>query len=289
MRAFVYRKLAASLAMAGLLTAPLLATAATAKPAHRAYLGLAAEAAKADAQGVLVQSVDPQGPAGKAGLKNSDRIVMVDGKAVKSFEDLKKTLAGHKPGDALVLKVSRDGKEQSITVTLGAAPRPAEAAIPPAGKTGAFLGVHAQALTADLKEHLEVATDKGALVTDVLPESPAARAGLHADDVITHVGDQAIGTPEELRDAIRKSGAGKDVALKVVRGTKKMDVKARLETIPAGTPTFHGLPAGVPEGFGQFSDQFRPFFSGMEKVPALEKKLQELENRVHELEQKAAK
>jgi S1-C subfamily serine protease len=285
MRSFVSQKLFVGLAAAGLLVGPALAGAApdakpapAAKSAGRAHLGLVAEAPAKDApQGVLVHSVSPDGPAAKAGLKSGDRIVTADGKEVKSFEDLKALVAHRKPGDKVVLKVVRDGKEQSLTVTLGEAHSAASGA--------AYLGVLSQPLTPDLKEHLGVAADKGALVARVLPNSPAAKAGLSEEDVITHVGDVAVSNPEELREAVKKAGAGTEVVLKVVRGSKKLDLKVRLEEAPAAAARTHGLP-GMPEVFENLPGEFRPFLFGTPRTAELEKKIQELENRIRELEHK---
>jgi S1-C subfamily serine protease len=291
MRSMIVRKLFAGLALAGLVAAAPLATAGPAKTAGRPYLGLAAEAVAKEASpnGVTVHSVTPESPAAKAGLKGSDRVVMADGKEVKTFEDFKQTLACHKPGDQMTLKVIRDGQEQTVTVTLGEAPASRDQAEPSARQSGPYLGVFTQALSADLKEHLGLSVEKGAVITHVLPGSPAANAGLTDTDVITHFGDMAVSTPQELREAVRKAGVGKEVTLKVNRGAKTMDLKVRLQEAPSGTAGLPGQALGMPEGFENFSSQFRPFFSGMEKVPALEKKLQDLENRIRELEQKATK
>jgi S1-C subfamily serine protease len=289
MRSMIGRKLFAGLAAAGLLGTPLAAMAGPATAGARPYLGMAAEAVAKDAtpNGVTVHSVTPDSPAGKAGLKGSDRIVMADGKEVKTFADLKEVLAGHKPGDQVPLKVVRDGAEQTVTVTLGEAPAPRADAAPTADKPGPFLGVFSQPLSAGLKERL--GADKGAVVTHVIPGSPAATAGLMKDDAITHVGDVAVNTPEELRDAVRKAGTGKDVTLKVFRGGKTIDFTVRLQEAPSGVTGLPGFAPEMPGGFEDFSGHFRPFFPGIEKVPALEKKVQELENRVRELEQKPAK
>jgi S1-C subfamily serine protease len=285
MRWFASRKLFMGLAAAGLLVGPALAgPSGDAKPAPavqhsgRAYLGLAAEAQAKDgsAQGVLVHSVTADGPAARAGLKSGDRILAADGKQVKSFEDLKKMVAGHKSGDRLALRVLRDGKEQGLAVTLGEAPAHANGQ--------AFLGVLSQPLTAELREHLGVSTDSGALVARVLPDSPAARAGLQEEDVITHVGSAAVNNPEQLREALRKAGAGKEVTLKVVRGSEKLDLKAHLEEAPASANARpQGFP-GLPEGFENIPGDFRPFPFGTPKTAELEKKIQELENRIRVLE-----
>jgi S1-C subfamily serine protease len=292
MHSMTVRKLFAGLALAGLLAA---APLATAEAADRPYLGMVAEAVADEAvsKGVTVHSVTPESPAAKAGLKGSDRIVMADGQEVKTFNDLQKTIAGHKPGEPMTLKVLRDGQEKTVTVTLGEAPQSRDTAKSPARVSGPYLGVFTQALTAELKGHLDVTVDKGTVVTHVIPGSPAAKAGLADKDVITHFGDTAVNTPQELREAVQKAGVGQEVTLKVARGAKTMDLKVRLQEAPAtGTAGLPGMVPGLPEGFEGFQGfpgQFGSFFSGMEKVQALEKKLQELENRVRELEQKVTK
>jgi S1-C subfamily serine protease len=290
MRSMISRKLFAGLTATGLLAAPLFAVAGPAASGNRPYLGMAAEAtAKDGPNGVMVHSVSPDGPAAKAGLKSSDRILTADGKAVKTFEELKNTLAGHKPGDQIALKVMRDGKEQTITVTLADAPKNREGTETPAQQTGMFLGVLTQPLTAELRERLGVTVEKGAVVSQVVPGSPAAKAGLADGDVVTNVGDTAVNSPQELREAIRKAGAGQEVTVKAQRGNKSMDFKVRLQDVASGIAGFPQSVPGLPEGFDDFSGQLPKFFSGMEKVPALEKKLQELENRIRQLEQKPAK
>ena len=291
MRSMISRKLFAGLTVTGLLAAPMFAVAGPNGTANRPYLGMAAEGVAKDAtpNGVTVHSVNKDGPADKAGLKSSDRIVMAEGKEVKTFEDLKNTLAGHKSGEKVALKVMRDGAEQTVTVTLGDAPKNREGAEPPAQQTGMFLGVFTQPLTAELRQQFGLTVDKGAVVSQVVPGSPAAKAGMADGDVITNVGDTKVTSPQELREAIRKAGAGQEVTVKVQRGTKSMDFKVRLQDVAAGIAGFpQGIP-GMPDEFESFSGQLPKFFSGIEKVPALEKKLQELENRIRELEQKPSK
>ena len=289
MRSYIVRKLVAGFAVAGLLTSPLFVTAASAEgPAGKAYLGVATAATHdGDAAGLTLREVDPDGPAGKAGLKEGDRIETAGDKEVTTFDDLKKALAAHKPGDPLVLKVLHDGKEQTLTVTLGETtdnPGPLVAPVPT--KAGAYLGVQAQALTPEMKDKLGVSIEKGAVVADVMPGSPAAKAGLKDADVVTQVGAIAVTGPEDLRDALQKVGAGKEAVLKVVRGKQEMELKAALQEAPSAA-LLDGI-GELPEGFEQFSGRLPELFHGMEKA-SLEKKVQELEKRVQELEQKLAK
>src|SRR5262249_12948408 len=145
-----------------------------------------------------------------------------------------------------------------------------------------------QALSAELKDQLKLSADKGALVNEVIPNSPAAKAGLQKNDLITHVGNSAVATPEDLRAAIQKARPDQDVTLKVMRGEEQMEMKVRLQGVSGMDEAFGSLPDG-PEGFGHFPDGLPGFFRDGEKVKALEKKVQELEQRIRELEQRQAK
>jgi len=268
------RSLAACLAAAVLLGGAWYATAEKAKQQDKPYLGIAVAPKQGEQPGVTLEGVLPEGPAGKAGLKKGDRIVKADGKEVKTFKDLSAALSQHKAGDALPVKAVREGKEQTFTVTLAAAPVQHHFTPPATVKPRAYLGIHSEK------------TDAGALVVDVLADSPAAKAGLHKDDVITHVGNTAVHTPEELRNAVQNAAA-KDVTLKVVRGKQELELKAHLEKRAGDLPP--GWSTARPEDVDSFFHHMRPFFQDREKTSSLEKKVQELEKRIADLEKKVGK
>jgi serine protease Do len=69
--------------------------------------------------GVLVQQVQPGGPADKAGLKAGDIITHVDGRPIKDGDDLVNEIASRKPGSSIRLGFIRDGKPTDATVTVG--------------------------------------------------------------------------------------------------------------------------------------------------------------------------
>jgi hypothetical protein len=71
-----------------------------------------------DKEGVLLSGVVDDTPAAKAGLKEGDRILEIDGKPVKSLENYMVLMAGHKKGDSLDLGIVRDGKKQTVKVKL---------------------------------------------------------------------------------------------------------------------------------------------------------------------------
>jgi predicted metalloprotease with PDZ domain len=256
------------------------------------FLGIMFSAAKDADHGITVHEVAPDSPALKAGLKSGDVIVKANDQEIKDTDSFLRLMEGKKPGDKLDLGVLRNGKEQQMTVTLGERPRGQEFSrddtrpfpappfpLPPGQGRGAFLGVQTEELTPDLKKQLNVDTDTGAVVTDVVPNSPAAKAGLKKDDVIVGVNDRSVKSPADLREDIQKAGPGQEVTLQVFRGKDKMTVKA--------TPQ---------EGFGFFPGARENGLLGVDiesmwgqarKVRDLERRLDMLEKRLNELEKKS--
>jgi tetratricopeptide (TPR) repeat protein len=81
-----------------------------------AYLGVGLQDTD---EGLTVETVAPESPAEKAGLKEGDIIVEFDGKKIDSREDLLDTLSKKSPGDKVVLKLKRGTEDIELTVTLG--------------------------------------------------------------------------------------------------------------------------------------------------------------------------
>src|SRR6476469_4586141 len=103
-----------------------------------------------DGKAVMIRDVAPGSPAATAGVKAGDRIVKVGKDEARDVDAFMKAVATHKAGDKLPLTVERDGKEQTLTATLGERPaavaRPEAPAplVPPVsqgGRAPAFLGV----------------------------------------------------------------------------------------------------------------------------------------------------
>jgi hypothetical protein len=89
-----------------------------------AYLGTRPAYGEEDIKGVKLDGVSEGSPAEKAGLKAGDIIVKFDGKAVGSIEDYMEHLGGRKPGDTVEVVIQREGKEESLKVTLGSRQAP---------------------------------------------------------------------------------------------------------------------------------------------------------------------
>lgn len=91
-----------------------------------------------------------------------------------------------------------------------------------------FLGIHMQPLTTELAEEFEVADPRGALIVNVLPESPADRAGVRTGDVIVAVDGEEVASPGEIRVRVGQMRPGAMLTLGIIRDAEPVDVEATL-------------------------------------------------------------
>ncbi|PTL78277.1 trypsin-like peptidase domain-containing protein [Vitiosangium sp. GDMCC 1.1324] len=197
----------------------------------RAWLGigiqdLTRELAKAMqlpvTEGAIVSQVNDNSPAGKGGVKADDVIVAIDGQKVGSGGELTRTVALKKPGSTSALEVFRDGKRQTLKVQLGTRPdlegrsvRPRRDGDEAEQSSKARVGVSLSNLDQRLVERTGLRSSQGALVTDVLPGSPAERAQLEAGMVVVEVDRKPVNTADELAKIIRQARSGSTLLLRV--------------------------------------------------------------------------
>jgi serine protease Do len=156
--------------------------------------------------GALVAEVEPNTPAARAGLKRGDVILAVNGETVTSANDLRLRISQTAPGTAVKLQISRDGKTQDVSVTLGELPEKAENEAPQENQGGGLEGVNVETLTPDVAEQLQLPPGShGVVVTSVDPASPAA-GDLQRGDVIQEVNHTPVNSIEAYRRAIAAAG-----------------------------------------------------------------------------------
>lgn len=102
------------------------------------------------------------------------------------------------------------------------------------------LGVTIQDLTPELAEALDLDVDKGAVVVQVEPESPAERAGIRAGDVIIGLDDQPVEGSADLRNQIGLIPIGEDIELTLLQDGRRRQVRARIGAPSAATETVAG-------------------------------------------------
>lgn len=171
-------------------------------------------------RGALVNNVQADGPADRAGLERGDVIVAVDGQAVENGNDLRNTIAETRPGDEVRLTVVRDGREREITATVDELPTEGRvtAAHGDDAERPGRLGLAVAPLTAAddaSRLHLPAGTE-GLLVAEVDPSGPAAQAGIRTGDVILEVNRRPVNSASGLRSAIQ-AGDGRPSLLLVHR------------------------------------------------------------------------
>jgi serine protease Do len=172
--------------------------------------------------GVLVQQVQPSGPADKAGLKPGDIITTLDGRPIKDGDDLVNEIAGRKPGSSIRLGFIRDGKENDATVTIGDRDKvfaelnnPQSSSAPDQeGDAGeSKLGIVVREAPAQLTSKLHA---QGMVVQSVRTGSFADMVGLEPGLVITRINRQPTGTKAQYDAVVAKLKTGDDVAFEVM-------------------------------------------------------------------------
>ncbi len=132
-----------------------------------------------------------------------------------------------------------------------------------AGQPGDYwLGVQCAPVSAALRAQLGLDEGQGLVVESVLPDSPAAKAGLQQYDVLAAVDGKPIQGLADLIAAVAKAKDNNDVSLEVIRGGKRTELKARPAKRPAELRPEGGMPLGqliVPPGF-EGAEELRQWF-----------------------------
>jgi serine protease Do len=164
--------------------------------------------------GAYVSAVAPDGPAAKAGLHAGDIVLEIDGKPIRDATGLVDAVSGRSIGAQAALTFWRDGKQQRGQVQVGELPGGQE---PP--EAGPRLGVGLQTLTEDLGNSLGLPADvkRGAVVTEIQPNGPAARAGLAVGDVVVEINRQEVASAWVAAQALRAGGIKRHL-LRVMSG-----------------------------------------------------------------------
>jgi serine protease Do len=223
---------------------------------------------EADQRGVLVVAVISDSPAGEAGLRASEQqvelaggqaqiggdvIVAIDGQPVTEFDDLVTYLArSTSVGQAVNLSILRDGREETVRVTLAVRPQQEEAASAPAGSGtlgGAWLGIQGLTVTAEIAGAMDLtANQQGVLVVEVIRNTPADQADLRGGDQLVEVDGQQVqvggdiivaadGEPvagfEDLKAFLLEAQPGQDVTFTLLRDGGEITVEVTLGERPS--------------------------------------------------------
>jgi serine protease Do len=172
--------------------------------------------------GVLVQQVQPGGPAEKAGLKPGDIITSIDGRSIKDGDDMVNEIASRRPGSTVRLGYLRDGKQADATVTIGDrdkvfADLNAQQANPAPDEQGnageALLGIVVREASPATTAKLH---GPGMVIQSVRTGSFADLQGLQPGLIIIRINKQPTGTKEQYDAVVSKLKTGDDVVFEVM-------------------------------------------------------------------------
>ena len=156
-------------------------------------------------EGALVSDVQADTPGQKAGLKSGDIILEeVNGKKIVESNQLRMDISLMEPGQSVKLKVFRDGKTIDVAANVGAMPgeKLAQAGKDSGSGDKSMLGITVEDLTSQDARQLGLpGSTKGAVVTDVDPDSKAAEAGLRKGDVIEQVNHKPVASAQDFAGA----------------------------------------------------------------------------------------
>lgn len=186
--------------------------------------------------GAAVSDVSPGSGAAKAGIQPGDIILGYNGQPLQQASDLPPLVGMTKPGSKVPVEILRNGKKQTLQVTIGEAKRDGNAvdnrsASSPAARSGsAALGLAVESIDSDTRKQLGLKPGQGVVISDITGPV-AAQAGLRAGDVITMVNQRKIGSVAEFEAATGEVKAGSTVLLLVRRGEQSSFVGL---TVPDG-------------------------------------------------------
>lgn len=178
--------------------------------------------------GALVAGVEKGGPADKGGLEAGDVITKFDGKAINSSSDLPRAVGAAKPGKSVPVEILRKGSEKFLNVAVGEMPsdlsETAQTNKPATKQDVDRIGLVLKELTLQQKKKLN--GKNGLLVIDA--QGAVAQAGIRRGDVVLGLNNTEVQSLEQFNKQLAGFGAGKTIALLVLRGENTLYVPVKI-------------------------------------------------------------
>ena len=191
---------------------------------ERGWLGMTVveEPGKHSAQ---VVDVYPGGPAAAAGLRSGDRVTTINGRPVDSYLQLLRKISLLAPGTLVRMGVQRGTAAREFTARVAerpSRPTPASSSSGSLDSPGDLdrLGLSVSDLDSESASRVGARSPFGAWVVQVVPNGPAARAGVRLGDVVVEAAGQRVASVESFRSALAERSAGSRLTLEVERQGK---------------------------------------------------------------------
>ncbi len=231
--------------------------------------------------GVIINHVVDDSPADNAGLKQGDIIVSIDGTKLTGSDQLSEMIRKYQKGDQVKMKVLRKGKELTLTAAIGV--RDDDDAVTMMGKgkspkaykkslsyfydkssfSNSYIGINLESLNAQLGEYFGVKDGEGALVTEVIDDSPARKAGLKAGDVIVSIDSEPVKSPSDIQKAIRKKDKGDKVTIGVLREKRNLEMAVEIDERPEFSFDMPNIVIPDVPGLDNFDFHYLPKMKGL--------------------------
>jgi serine protease Do len=164
-------------------------------------------------KGVLVVGVADLSSAGKAGLKRGDIIIAVDDHEVRDKSDFRGRMASYTVGSSIRFSILRDGKMMERTVRVTSIPKSYVKEF-----TRNWFGLHVQENSEHFARSNKLATSKGMVVMEVVPNSTAGRMGINPGDIIRQLNQNRVDGEEDYNKAVADINNPYRILLLVQRG-----------------------------------------------------------------------
>jgi serine protease Do len=162
-------------------------------------------------KGVMVNEVLEGSPAQKAGLQVGDIILKMDDRDVEGVGPLRNRIAAVTPGTKVKLLIYRNGKEQTVTVSVGELSDTSSRAEAP--ELSKKLGLTVQNLTEDMSRYYGLRSNEGVVVSSVASDGLAFRAGIRPGTIILSVNLTKVHSVDEFHKALQASVESNKVLL----------------------------------------------------------------------------
>ena len=194
---------------------------------------LGAQIGQPEGKGVFVASVVPGSPAAVAGLEAGMVIEKADGRRLRTPRELFAVVEAAKTGDRLRLAVSGTAGRQELYLTVSVLPAaagpvaptvPTAAAPAPVPTEFNWRGMEIETFAAVAGAPAGGVAVKGAVVAEVVPGSPAQRAGVQANDIILEVGGLPTGSAALMQRAVQAATGRREVVMRMSRSNREFYV-----------------------------------------------------------------
>jgi len=158
-------------------------------------------------EGVIVGNVFEGSPAEKGGVKSGDIVLSFEGQSVTNVRALLKLVGTAEVGKKVTVVVLRDNKKKTLAIKVGQRPDDLTKVAAAETEGKGWRGMSVSEITPEVANRFRLKQDKGVIVTEVQPGSPADESGIAAGDIVTEIDKKEIRNIEDFNKAIKAAKA----------------------------------------------------------------------------------